>query len=255
MRLLRVVLTFAALALPAGHRARWREESLAVLTAVHGLRRWWFALDMMVKAPLLAGALRRPVTPPGRWLSVLAGAGLIATSVTAVAALALPPVIGEDAAELLFLLSPCGLLGVVAARSVATARSYGGGPLPYLTAATVTVFAGTGPVAAGALSVATGVTAIAMAGAVVPGLWLLTVNATALARRSGPPALALAGVLAGAGLLGVLVGLQLVTHVPAARGVASPVTALSLALLVPAWTVWSLWNGMRLIRLGHTPGV
>ncbi len=248
MRFLRAVLALAAFTLPPAHRARWREESLAVLMAVHGVRRWWFTVDTVIKVPLLAGQFREPVPPPGRWLSIISGGALIGTSVLAAGALMLPSAIGEDAAEFLFLLAPCGLLGVVAVRATWTARSYGGGLLSYLTAATITVFAGTGPVAAGALSVATGRPVIAILGAFLPGLWLLTVSGAALARRSCPPAQALSGIIAGTGLLGVLVGLQLVTHVPSVRGPASALTALSLALFAPAWTVWSTWTGLRLIR-------
>ena len=248
MRVLPALLAVAALVLPPAHRARWREESLAVLAAVHGPRRWWFALDTIVKAPVLAHQLRRPVAAPPRPLAVLTGCALLAASAAAVAALLLPPVIGEDAAELLFLAAPCGLIGVVAVRSFRTARSYGGGPLPHLTATAITVFAGTGPIAAGALSALTGTTAVAVAGATVPGLWLLAVSIIALRRRTGPVALAVCGAVCGAALTGVLLGVQLVTHVPAARGAASALTVLSLVTLVPTWTAWSVWTGLRLIR-------
>lgn len=248
MAVLRIVLAVAALTLPASRRDRWREETLAVLAEVQGVRRWWFALDTAVKAPMLARQLRVPVPPPGRWLSVLTGAALIGASVVMAVAVLFPSAIGEDAAEFLFLCAPCGMAGVVAARSVATARSYGGGPVPYLMAVVVTVFAGTGPIAAGALSVVTGVAAIAMIGAVVPGVWLIGVSAAALVRRTSPAALAVSGALTGAGLLGVLLGLQLVTHVAAIRQPASALTATSLLVLIPAWTVWSTWTAARLIR-------
>ncbi|MEU4559401.1 hypothetical protein AB0F72_13530 [Actinoplanes sp. NPDC023936] len=252
MRFLSAVLAVAALMLPAGRRARWREESLALLAEVHGVRRWWFALDTVVKAPVLAGQFRVPVAPPGRWVSVLTGAALIGGSLAVVLAVLLPPAVPEDAAEFLFLLAPCGLAGVVAARSIATARAYGGGLLPYLMAALTIVFAGTGPVAAGLLSVVTGTAAVAVLGAVVPGAWLIGVSAGALRRRTSPAGLAVSGLLAGAGLLGVLVGLQLVTHVPAIRQPASALTAVSVFVLVPAWMVWSLWTGGRLIRARAT---
>ncbi|MFF0373995.1 hypothetical protein [Actinoplanes missouriensis] len=111
MAVLRFLLAVAALTLPASRRARWREETLAVLAEVHGVRRWWFALDTAVKAPLLARQLRTPALPPGRWLSALTGVALLGASVLMVAAILLPSVIGEDAAELLFLCAPCGLAG------------------------------------------------------------------------------------------------------------------------------------------------
>lgn len=255
MRTLRVLLALAAFVLPPTHRARWREELLALLSEVRGPRRWWYAADTAAKVPLLAMQLRTAVPAPTRWVSALSGGALLAASVALAAALLLPARIGEDAAEFLFLMAPCGLLVVVAVRSVRTARSYGGSVLAYLTAVLVTVFAGTGPVAAGYLSVVTGITAIAVVGAVVPGLWLVTVNVLALIRRHGPVLLAVTGVVAGAGLLGVLLGLQLTTHVPAVRGIASAISVLSLAALVPTWPVWSLWTGLRLIQGRTQQGV
>ena len=248
MRVLRFVLTVAALILPAAHRARWREESLAVLADVHGTRRWWFALDTIIKAPMLARQFRTPVPAPGRWVSVLTGTALIGASVAMVAAVLLTDLLGEDAAEFLFAMTPCGLIGIVAARSFHSARSYGGGPVPYLLATLITVFAGTGPLAAGLLAVATGVPAIALVGAVLPGLWLIAVSVAALVRRTSPPTLALIGTLCGVGLIGLLLGVFLVSYLPELRGPASVLTVLSIVLLMPGWTVWSTWTGARLIR-------
>jgi hypothetical protein len=248
MRMLRALLAVASALLPRAHRARWREESLAVLAGVHGARRWWFAIDTVVKVPLLSRQVRQPVPPPGRWPAALSGLGLLGASAAVVIAALNPFSLSEDAAEFLFLLAPCAMVGVVAVRSVHAARAHGGGPLAYLVAALVTAGAGTGPVAAGALSVATDTAMVALIGAFLPGTWLLAVSGTALARRTSPPALAVLGALTGAGLLGVLLGLQLVTHVPAARGPASALTVVSVVLLIPAWTVWSVWTGCRLIR-------
>ncbi|MDG4770943.1 hypothetical protein [Solwaraspora sp. WMMD792] len=247
MRLLRALLALTAFVLPPTHRSRWREESLAVLIEVHGPRRWRYAADTIVKVPLLAVQFRTSVPAPTRWLSALGGCALIATSAVAVTALALPSS-SEDAAEFLLLTAPSGLLIVVAVRSFRTARAYGGGVLPYLLAVLVTVFAGTGPVAAGWLSVVTGIAAVAVVGAVVPGLWLVAVNSAALIRRGGPVILAATGIVAGVGLVGVLLGLQLLTHAPTASGFASTISFVSLALLVLAWPVWSFWTGLRLIR-------
>ena len=247
MRVLQFVLTLAAFALPSARRARWREESLAVLAEVHGWRRWWFAADTVVKVPLLAVQLRETVPAPRRWLSVLVGCALIGSSALAVASVTLASVIGEDFAEFLFLLAPCGLLGVVLVRSVRTARSFGGGPLPYLLALLITVFAGTGPVASGALSVATGVSAFALLGAALPGLWLILVNVSALRQGVSPPWLAVVGMVAGAALAGTLFAVQLMSHVPAAQPVASAMSGLFLVHLVPTWALWSTWTGLRLI--------
>ncbi len=51
---LKVLLRVASLALPASYRGRWLEETLAVLYDVHGWRRWRYAVDTALKAPLLA---------------------------------------------------------------------------------------------------------------------------------------------------------------------------------------------------------
>ena len=248
-RVLAGLLAVASLVLPRARRACWREEAMAVLLATSGARRLHFALDTVVKVPVLAFHYRRtdPLPPVRRWSAVLAGAGLLSTPVLIVAALALAPVIGEDAAELLFLGAPGGMLAVVAVRSFRSAAHRGGSAGRYAAALVLTVFAGTGPVAAGALSVAVAVPAIALAGSVVPGAWLIVVCGAALARRQGPVALAVAGVLAGAALSGVLLGLQLVTRAPGAGGV-QVLAALSFAVLAPSYLLWSLWSGVRLLR-------
>ena len=238
MRALTTILALASLMLPRSHRARWREEALAVLVAVHGSRRWWFLADTVVKVPLLAWEYRRPA--PGSLRSKLAGALLVGMSTLGVAAVPLAPVVGEATAEFLFLLTPCGMVGVVALHSFRR-----GGVLRPLV---VTLFAGTWPITGGLLSVAADLPLIAVVSAAVPGAWLATVSAVALARRSGPAPLAVLGLASGAGLFGVLTGVQLVTHVAAVRGPASLLTALSLVLLVPAYLGWSWWTGIRLLR-------
>ena len=251
MRTVTAVLAVASLILPPAHRARWREEAAALLSEVYGARRWRYTLDTVLKAPVLAWCHRvaePPAPEPGRAVAALTGAALIVAPLLAVAALVLAPVLGEDAAEFLFLISPCGLLGFIAVRTFRRARHHGGGPGRYTAAALVSVFAGTGPVASGALSVALDAPAVAIAGAVVPGAWLATVSVTALARQHRPHALSLLGLAAGAGLVGVLAGVQLVSHVPAARTAASLATALSTVLLIPSYLAWSMWTGVRLLR-------
>jgi hypothetical protein len=236
--------------LPRARRSRWREEALAVLLATTGARRLLFALDTVVKAPVLAWHYRRtdPLPAARRWSAALAGAGLLSAPALILAALVLPPVIGEDAAELLFLGAPGGMLAVVAVRSFRTAVHRGGTATRYAAAAVLTVFAGTGPVAAGALSVAVATPGIAVLGSVVPGAWLLAVCGAALARRQGPAGLAVTGMVAGAALTGVLLGLQLTTQVAGLGGPAGVLTALSFAALVPSYLVWSVWSGVRLLR-------
>jgi hypothetical protein len=249
-RALAVLLAAASLVLPRPRRARWREEAMAVLLATSGARRLGFTLDTVVKVPVLAWHYHRtdPLPPVGRWPAALAGAGLLSTPVLIVAALSLAPVIGEDAAEFLFLMAPGGMLPLVAVRSFRVAAHRGGTVARYVVALLVTVFAGTGPVAAGALSVLVGVPGIALVGSVVPGGWLICVGASALARRHGPPSLAVVGMVAGAALVGVLLGLQLTMLAAGSAGLLSALTALSLFALVPAYLVWSLWSGTRLLR-------
>lgn len=243
-RALWVVLAAASVVLPRSHRARWREEATAVLLATSGTRRLRYALDTVVKSPVLAWHHRRadPLPPVRRRPAALAGAGLISTPVLIVAALSLAPVIGEDAAELLFLAAPCGMMPLVAVRSFRGAAHRGGTAPRYLAAAALAVFAGTGPVAAGALSVAVGVPGIALAGSFVPGVWLVAVCGTALVARLGPAALAVLGMIAGTALTGVLLGLQLAAQAPPALSV------LSFLVLVPTYLSWSLWSGARLLR-------
>lgn len=250
MRAVTAVLAAASLMLPPAHRARWREEAAALLMEVHGARRWWFTLDTVLKAPVLAWSHRvaEPSLPePGRAVAALTGAVLIVAPVLAVAAVVLAPAMGEDAAEFLFLMSPCGLLGFIAVRTFRRARHHGGGLGRYLAAGLVSIFAGTGPVASGALSVALDAPVLAMAGAALPGAWLAAVSTMTLARRNRPRALGLLGLVAGTGLAGVLTGVQVVSHVPAAGVAASLVTALSAMLLIPSYLAWSTWTGVRLL--------
>lgn len=247
MRLLTALLALASLTLPAAHRARWREEAAALLIEVHGARRWWFVVDTVVKVPALAWCYRvlePPLPTPARAVTTLTGAALIAMPVLAVAAILFAPALGEPTAEFLFLLSPCGLFGFVAVRTFRGARHRGGGFRRYTVAALVTAFAGTGPVVAGALSVALDMPVIAVLGAVLPGAWLVAVNATVLARRSCPRPLGLFGIAAGLGLTGVLLGVQLTPYLEAAAAA----TAFSLLVLIPSCLVWSTWTGVRLLR-------
>lgn len=253
-RVLAALLAVASVALPQPHRARWREEALAVLLAVRGRRRWYYALDTVLKVPLLAWQHRRaePLGEPARWLTTLAGAGLLSTPVLIVGALAFTPVIGEDAAEFLFLLAPCGMLPAVAARAWRWVAHRGGGPVRHALAVLLTLFAGTGPVAAGALSVALGVPTVALVGSVVPGLWLVVTNGADLRRGRVPAALGGLGATAGVALAGVLLGLQLGLVHPGLSWLALAIGALSFLTLVPSYLAWSVWTGVRLLR-GPTP--
>lgn len=223
---------------------------MAVLLATSGARRVHYALDTVLKAPVLAWQYGRldPLPPVRHRVAALAGAGLLSTPVLIIAAVSLPPVIGEDAAELLFLGAPCGMLPIVAVRSFRGAAHRGGTAARYSAAALLTAFAGTGPVAAGALSVAVAAPSIAVVGSVVPGAWLIAVCGAALLRRSGPAALAVLGMVAGAALTGALLGFQLTMHAPGLGGFFQALTVLSFAALLPSYLMWSLWSGARLLR-------
>ncbi|MEV0329586.1 hypothetical protein AB0H63_24530 [Micromonospora echinospora] len=248
-RFLAALLTVASAALPAPHRARWREEALAVLLAVRGGRRWRYAVDTVVKVPLLAWQYGRTELSggPARWPSTVAGAGLLGTPLLLVGAVAATPVIGEEAAEFFFLLAPCGMLPAVAVWAWRWATGRGGGAVRYVPAALLTVFAGTGPIAAGALSVAVDLPVVALVGSVVPGGWLIATNLTALRHGRQPVALSALGVTAGAALIGLLSGLQLSILSAGTSGLASALGALSFLLLVPTYPAWSVWAGIRLL--------
>ncbi|MEW2377636.1 hypothetical protein AB0883_16260 [Micromonospora sp. NPDC047812] len=258
-RLLAGALAAAATLLPRADRARWREEALAVLLDAPPSLRYRYALDTLVKLPVLAWQQRlaaRPAHPPLSWpVSACAGAGLLAVPVVMVAALALGPVIGEDDAEFFFLVSPCGMLPAVAASCFHRARQRGGGARRHLLAALVALFAGTGPVAAGALGVGVGAAgagdrlavAVALVAGLAPGGWLLHTGAGALLRRRGPTALGVLGAAAGTGLLGVPVGLYLGMVAPALGWLGALISALSLLVLVPSFAGWSVWAGVRLL--------
>ncbi|SCL20390.1 hypothetical protein GA0070616_1966 [Micromonospora nigra] len=247
-RLLTAVLAVASIALPRPHRARWREEALAVLLAVRGLRRWRYGLDTVLKVPLLAWQHRHPGA--ARWAAVMAGVGLLGTPVVLLGALTLAPLIGEDTAEFLFLVAPCGMLLAVVARTWKWAALRGGGPVRHGVAVLLTAFAGTGPVASGALSVVLDVPLVALLGSVVPGGWLIATNGAALRRRQGPMLLAALGVTAGAALVGVLLAAQLPAVAPGARWFAAATGVLSLVVLVPSYLTWTTWAGTRLL-VGH----
>ncbi|MGK5522130.1 hypothetical protein ACSNN9_22620 [Micromonospora sp. URMC 107] len=258
-RLLAGALAAAAVLLPRGGRARWREEALAVLLDAPPPLRYRYAVDTLVKLPVLAWQQRlaaRPADPPLSWpVSACAGAGLLAVPVVMVAALALTPVLGEETAEFLFLVSPCGMLPAVAASCFHRARRRGGGARHHLLAALVALFAGTGPMAAGALGVGIGAAGagdqlagtVALVAGLAPGGWLLHHGVGALLRGHGPTALGALGAAAGTGLLGVPVGLHLGMAAPGLGWLSLLVSVLALLVLVPSFVGWSVWAGVRLL--------
>ncbi|MFB9543700.1 hypothetical protein [Micromonospora sagamiensis] len=249
-RVLAALLVVASVGLPARHRARWREEALAVLLAVRGGRRWRYAVDTVAKVPLLAWQYRRTDPPgePARWPSIVAGAWLLGTPALLAGAVVAAPVIGEDAAEFFFLLAPSGMLPVVAVRAGRWAVNRGGVAFRCTVVALLAAFAGTGPVAAGALSIALDQPLVALVGSVVPGLWLIATNVADLRRGRQPAALSGLGATAGAALVGLLLGLQLAMLSAGTSRPATALGALSFLLLVPTYAAWSVWTGLRLLR-------
>ncbi|MEH1101286.1 hypothetical protein [Micromonospora sp. CPCC 205561] len=266
-RLLAGVLAAGATLLPRADRARWREEALAVLLDAPPPLRCRYAVDTLVKLPVLAWQQRRAARaahPPLSWpVSVCAGAGLLVVPIVMVSALALTSVIGEEAAEFLFLISPCGMLPAVAASSFHRARRRGGGARRHLLAALVALFAGTGPIAAGVLAAGIGAAGggdrltvtVALVAGLLPGGWLLHRGVWALVRGRGPTALGALGAAAGAGLLGVPVGLYLGLVAPGLTWLSLLISVLALLVLVPSFVGWSVWAGLRLLAGRSEPFV
>jgi hypothetical protein len=233
--------------LPPPHRQRWREESLAVLLAVRGARRWRYALDTIVKAPLLASQHRRgaPDTGPGPWVGAVAAVGLLGIPFLMLAGL-LAAESNEKAGEFFFLTASCGMLPTVAVHSWRSARRHGGGPARYALALLVTLFAGTGPISAAMLADATNAAAIGIAGSLLPGGWLTVACGYALYEGRAPVALAVLGGVAGIALTGVLFSVELSML---ELGLASTLIAIPSGLvLIPTFFAWSIWTGIRILR-------
>jgi hypothetical protein len=251
-----VVLGIASFVLPPRHRARWREEASAVLIEVSGVRRLWYTIDTVLKVPLLARQHHRgqAVGQSGRWISAVVGAALLASALALLAPLlsGIPrvpsgpvPVLAVTD-PLAYLLALGGLFALVATRSFRFVRRPGGG-LRYADsgAVLITVFAGAGPVVALPLSVVLNLPVVALVGNVLPGVWLAVICAMALRRRTGPWPLAAIGTVAGLALIGVLGSASLGNVMP---GEAPPLVArVSTAVAVPAYLIWSIWAGVRLV--------
>jgi hypothetical protein len=254
------VLGMASVVLPRGHRARWREEASAVLMDVSRGRRLWYTLDTIVKVPVLAREHRRGrpdnVTLPGRWASAAVGAALLAGALALFLPMltrvpfALPgaPVLAVWE-PLAYLLVMGGLLALVATRSFRSARQHGGS-LTYADSGAVllTAFVGTGPVVAAPLSTALDLPVVALVGNILPGAWLAAISALALRRHSGPWPLGALGTVAGLALIGVLATLPFRQMMPGQESAALLIGKWSSAVAVPAYLIWSVWAGVRLLR-------
>jgi hypothetical protein len=248
----------ASVVLPRAHRARWREEASAVLMEVSGLRRLWYTLDTVLKVPVLARQYRRGQADglPGRWVSAVVGAALLASVLALLAPLltGMPHVLPGSPVPVLALSDPLGylmvmggLFALVATRSFRSVRRHRGG-LQYADsgAVLITVFAGTGPVVAWPLAIALNRPVVALVGNVLPGVWLAVICALALRRRTGPWPLAAVGTIAGLALIGVLGSVPLGQVLPGQQPLL--IGRLSSAVAVPTYLIWSGWAGVRLLR-------
>lgn len=252
--MVRSLLTIGSALLPAEGRARWREESLALLLEVHGARRWRYAADLLLKLPLLAWQLHRGSA--GGWPSpaaVLAGAGLLFAPVLVTCAMVLPAALGEDNAEALLVLAPTALGPYLVREAVRSARRPAG-------AAAYIVVGACGPVLGlGVLAAGTAAPAWLRPAATVVGYAAITAPAAFIAARSwraarrgdGPRVLHQLGVVAGgcftveiAGLLAAMLG----GGSPAPAPIAA-LLVLCLFAFVVTFVVWCVWMGMRLLIL------
>lgn len=237
--------------LPAAHRARWREETLALLLAVHGRRRWRYTADVLLKVPLLAWQLRRGSgvgrRSPG---AVFAGAGLLLAAMLVVGAMTLSTVLGEDGAEAMLVLAPLALAPCII-RQVRQSVPY------QLAAVPVIVCTAFGPVVAVAVLAAGRLAppglqpllvTVGYAALAGPGAWLAVTSAAALRRRAEPPVLHALGLLSGGAF--VLAIAALTWQI---RAGGSPPALVGLVMFLALFTFlgsflgWAVWAGLRLM--------
>ena len=269
-----VVLRIASIVLPPRHRARWREEASAVLMEVSGVRRLWYALDTVLKVPILARHHRRGQpggqtnSRPSRAISAVVGVALLASALAVAGDLHALHLLGEPGpfgADVYYemphalpvitmsdplghLLVMGGLFALVATRSFHSARRPGGGlQYAHSGAVLITIFAGVGPVVALPLSIALNLPVVALIGYVLPGVWLAAVCATALRRRTGPRPLAVLGTFAGLAQIGALVALPLAQVVAGHRPPGLLVGHVPLVAAALSYLIWSGWAGVRLL--------
>jgi hypothetical protein len=239
MEWLKLLLRVAGLALPAPYRRRWLEETLAVLYDVHGWRRWRYAVDTALKAPLLAREYQRAPLLPPRWLTALAGAALVVAPVIAFCGLyfgdvaGVPPLAGA-------MLMALGVLPTVAGRSFHLAARRGGG-VRFIGAALLSSAVVLGPVVTvrAALVQRADVTVVGMS---FLGAWLVWVNLAILRRRAGASDQAVLGVMSGVPLLVLpvvaLFGLD---------GWKGMFVFFSMPLTLPMLGTWCLLAGFRML--------
>lgn len=254
---MRFLLAIGSGLLPAHHRARWREESLALLLDVQGRRRWWYTADILLKLPVLAWHSHRGPgagRPPAG--AVLAGVGLLLSALAVVGALALPTVLGEDAAEGLFVLAPFALAPFITREAI---RSRCG---PLATAGLI-VFAAFGPLtalgvlAAGRLAPAglqPVVIIIGYCAIAGPAGWLATTSWLALRRRERPVLMHVCGLVAGGAFgIGIVALIWQMLSQGSPPVLVPALMMLSLLTFLATFPMWTVWAGIRLIMLPERP--
>lgn len=256
--MVRLLFTVGSWLLPASRRARWREESLALLLDVRGWRRWRYAADLLIKVPVLAWQLHQPAA---RWPTpgaAVSGLGLLLAAFAMLGAYLFSPFLGEQTAEALLLLAPLGMAAYIAGHAARRARRRA-------TAGLVVVFGAFGPLvgvgvlAAGALAPGWLQPAVAIAGYAAlsgPAAWLAVTSAQAIRDRQRPLALHGFGLAAGGAFVLAIAWLpwQILSNgEPPVPVVAASVMAL-LAFL-SAFPVWAVWTALRLIiQSARAPG-
>jgi hypothetical protein len=240
MEWLKFLLRVASYALPAPYRRRWLEETLAVLYDVYGWRRWWYAVDTALKAPLLAREYQRASAVAPRRLTDLAGATLVATPCLIVGGIFFGGMVGLDLLRVhvivLMLLAP---LPAVAVRSFAIATRRGGG-VRYAGAAALTVMVAVGPIGTFRAAVEEKGDWTVL-GAALLGGWLVWVNAVIVRRRTGAADQAVLGVIAGAAITLLAAG-SVVTD-----GMLWGFVIFGIVTTIPVLATWCVMAGLRLL--------
>jgi len=248
--MVKFLFTVGSWLLPAGRRARWREESLALLLEVRGPRRWRYAADLLIKVPVLAWQLHQPAT---RWPTpgaALSGLSLLLAAFGIVSAYLFSSLLGEQTAEALLLLAPLALAGYITRHTVVSARRRA-------TAVLVVVFGAFGPLvgvgilAAGPLAPGWLQPAAATAGYAAlsgPAAWLTITSAQAIHHRQAPLALHGFGLVAGSAFALAIAWLpwQILSNGQPPLPVLAAIV-LALFAFLSAFPVWAIWTALRLI--------
>jgi hypothetical protein len=250
--MVRFLFTVGSWLLPAGRRARWREESLALLLEVRGPRRWRYAADLLIKVPVLAWQLQLH-QPAARWPTpgaALSGLSLLLAAFAMLGAFLFSSLLGEQTAEALLLLTPLALAGYITRHTVGRARCRA-------TAVPVVVFGAFGPLvgvgilAAGPLAPGWLQPAAAIAGYAAlsgPAAWLTITSAQAIHHRQAPLALHGFGLVAGSAFALAIAWLpwQILSNGQPPLPVLAAIV-LALFAFLSAFPVWAIWTALRLI--------